>query len=187
MKIIRLILLILLLLVVVVVVGGFLVYNDTMRGPLPQTSGSLNVNGLDAQVEILRDDWGIPHIYASTSHDLFFAQGYVQAQDRWWQMEFFRHTGSGSIEELTGKTSKLIGTDIFIRTVGWRRTADQEAANMSDAERSIAASVRRWRQCLYPQPPCQRSGDAVSADRLLQASIFRSSPGQSRTRWSGQK
>ena len=136
MKLIRILLLILLLLIVVVAVGGFLVYNDTMRAPLPQTSGSLNVSGLNAQVEILRDDWGIPHIYASTTHDLLFAQGYVQAQDRWWQMEFFRHTGNGSIEELTGKTNKLIGTDIFIRTIGWQRTADQEAAHMSDSERT---------------------------------------------------
>ena len=94
------------------------------------------MNGLNAQVEILRDEWGVPHIYASSSHDLFFTQGYVQAQDRWWQMEFFRHTGSGSIEELTGKTSDLIGTDIFIRTVGWRRTAEQEATTISDAERT---------------------------------------------------
>jgi penicillin amidase len=136
MRIIRIVLLILLLLFVVAV-GGFLVYTDTMRAPLPQISGSLNISGLNAQVEILRDDWGIPHIYASTSHDLFFAQGYVQAQDRWWQMEFFRHTGSGSLEELTGKTSKLIGTDIFIRTVGWRRTAEQEAANINDSERKV--------------------------------------------------
>src|SRR5664279_5202332 len=136
MKILRIILLILLLVIVVVVVGGFVIYEDTMRGPLPQTSGSLNVKGLNAQVEILRDNLGIPHIYASTTHDIFFSQGYVQAQDRWWQMEFFRHTGDGSIEELTGKQDSLIGTDIFIRTVGWRRTAEQEVTQMTDAERA---------------------------------------------------
>ncbi|MEP7293100.1 MAG: penicillin acylase family protein, partial [Chloroflexota bacterium] len=137
MKILRIILMILLLVVVVVVVGGFLIYNDTMRGPLPQTSGSLSVVGLNAQVEVLRDEWGVPHIYASDQHDLFFAQGFVQAQDRWWQMEFFRHTGSGSIEELTGKTDSLIGTDVFIRTAGWRRTAETEVAQMGEAERAM--------------------------------------------------
>ncbi len=135
MRIIRILLLILLLVIVVVLVGGFVVYEDTMRGPLPQTSGDLSVSGLHAQVEVLRDDWGIPHIYASDLHDLFFAQGYVQAQDRWWQMEFFRHTGSGSIEELTGKTDSVFGTDVFIRTVGWRRTAEDEVRKMTDDER----------------------------------------------------
>lgn len=134
MKILRLILLILLLIVVVVVAGGFVVYNDTLRGPLPQTSGNLSVAGLEAQVEVLRDEWGIPHIYASSSHDLFFAQGFVQAQDRWWQMEFYRHTGSGAIQELTGKNDDLAGTDIFIRTAGWRRTAELEVSQMDAAE-----------------------------------------------------
>ena len=137
MKILRILLLILLLLVVVVVAGGFLVYTDTVRGPLPQTSGSLTAAGLEAQVEVLRDEWGIPHIYASSLHDLFFAQGFVQAQDRWWQMEFYRHTGSGSIEELTGKNDSLLGTDVFIRTAGWRRTAEAEVEAMGAAERAM--------------------------------------------------
>lgn len=140
MKILRLILLILLLVVIIVVVGGFLVYTDTTQGPLPQTSGSLTVAGLEAQVEILRDEWGIPHIYGSSLHDLFFAQGYTQAQDRWWQMEFYRHTGSGAIEELTGKTSRLIETDIFIRTAGWRRSAEAEAELLGEAERAMLQS-----------------------------------------------
>ena len=74
MKIIRLLLLILLLLVVVVAVGGFLVYSDTMRGPLPQTSGSLNVSGLDAQVEILRDELGRPtHLRQHQPRPVFHA------------------------------------------------------------------------------------------------------------------
>ncbi|HVU14718.1 MAG TPA: penicillin acylase family protein [Phototrophicaceae bacterium] len=137
MRILRIILLILLLLIVVIVVGGFLIYNDTLNGPLPQTSGSLNVNGLDAQVEVLRDNWGIPHIYGSNMHDVFFAQGYVQAQDRWWQMEFFRHTGDGSIEELTGKQASVLGTDVFIRTVGWERTAEKTAAQMAAPEKAV--------------------------------------------------
>ncbi len=137
MRILRIVLLIILLVIVVAVLGGFVIYRDTMNGPLPQTSGTLPVKGLDAQVEVLRDDWGIPHIYASDTHDLFFAQGYTQAQDRWWQMEFFRHTGNGTLEELTGKTSKLIGTDIFIRTVGWRHTADEEVQKMTDSERAV--------------------------------------------------
>ena len=56
------------------------------RRSLPQTRGKLRVPGLTAPIEILRDEWGVPHIYADNPHDLFFAEGYVHAQDRLWQM-----------------------------------------------------------------------------------------------------
>ncbi len=69
-------------------------------------------------MEIIRDANGIPHIYAKNMHDLFFAQGYAQAQDRWWQMEFFRKTCGGRIEELTGKKASLVNTDIYLRSLG---------------------------------------------------------------------
>lgn len=45
---------------------------------------------------------GVPHIYAATTHDLFMVQGYIQAQDRFWQMDFQRHTGMGRLSELMG-------------------------------------------------------------------------------------
>jgi len=94
--------------VVLVLIGGYAWFYNLTRAPLPQHDGKLRVAGLNNTVEILRDEWGIPHIYASNMHDLFFAQGYTQAQDRWWQMEFFRHLGSGRIEELVGKNSDLL-------------------------------------------------------------------------------
>jgi penicillin amidase len=136
-RILRIILLALLLLLVVIAVGGFFFFNDTTRGPLPQLSGNLTVPGLTAQVEVLRDEWGVPHVYASNLYDLFFAQGYTQAQDRWWQMEFWRHTAGGEIQELTGKTESLMGTDIFIRTVGWRRAAERDFAALDDETRAL--------------------------------------------------
>jgi penicillin amidase len=73
-------------------VGGAFVYS-TLRRPLPQLNGRITLKGLDGNVEIDRDAAGIPQIYAQTPHDLFLAQGYVAAQDRWWQMEFNRHIG----------------------------------------------------------------------------------------------
>lgn len=133
MKVLKIVLIVLLIVVVVVVLGGFLVYNDTTEGPLPQTSGSINVAGLDGQVEVIRDANGVPHIYASTPHDLFFAQGFTQAQDRWWQMEFNRHIGQGSIGELTGKNEQILGNDLFIRTAGWYHNAELDLAAL-DAE-----------------------------------------------------
>lgn len=113
------------LLILPLAIGYGLFYNMT-RAPLPQHSGEIKVAGLQDTVEVLRDKWGIPHIYAKNMYDLFFAQGYTQAQDRWWQMEFWRHIGNGKIGELVGRKNALLGTDIFIRTLGWRRVAEKE-------------------------------------------------------------
>jgi penicillin G amidase len=129
MRRLRMILLAILTLLILALLVGAAFAWDLTRGMLPQHSGELRLSGLDDRVEIIRDANGIPHIYASTPHDLFFAQGYTHAQDRWWQMEFFRHTGNGTLQELTGKTDSLMGTDVFIRTVGWRRAAERELAN----------------------------------------------------------
>ncbi len=124
--IIRIILVVLAVLIVAILLGGYLFYRDLTRGPLPQHKGELQVEGLKDSVEILRDEWGVPHIYASNLHDLFFAQGYTQAQDRWWQMEFWRHIGNGRVEELTGKNDDVIEADVLIRTLGWRQLAERE-------------------------------------------------------------
>ena len=75
MKIVRILLLTLLLVIVTVAAGGFLIYSDTVRGVLPVVNGSADVEGLQAQVEVLRDNWGIPRTSASIQSDLFFAQG----------------------------------------------------------------------------------------------------------------
>jgi len=69
-------------------------------------------------VEILRDAHGVPHIYAANMHGLLFAQGCFQAQDRWCQMEFWRHTASGTLGELVGMTIASLRVNIFIRTLG---------------------------------------------------------------------
>ncbi|UCH43097.1 MAG: penicillin acylase family protein [Dehalococcoidales bacterium] len=113
--------------VAVALIGGYIWFYNATRSPLPEHNGEISLAGLKDSVEILRDEWGIPHIYASNMHDLFFAQGYTQAQDRWWQMEFWRHQGSGRIEELVGKNSDILAADIFIRSFGWRRVAEEEA------------------------------------------------------------
>jgi penicillin amidase len=109
-----------LVLVIVLPAGG--VY--TARRSFPKTDGELSLSGLDAPVDVYRDKYGIPHIYASTTHDLFFAQGYVHAQDRFWQMDFWRHIGSGRLSEMFGDSQ--VDTDKFLRTLGWGRVAQQE-------------------------------------------------------------
>lgn len=95
-----------------------------IRRPFPKTNGTLKLTGLEQPVEVYRDPSGIPHIYASNTHDLFMAQGFVHAQDRFWQMEFSRRIGSGTLSEIMG--AGTLETDRFIRTVGWHRTAALE-------------------------------------------------------------
>src|SRR5690242_18738224 len=73
-----------------------------LRRPLARTSGKLTLPGLDASVQVIRDRWGVPHIYAQSAADLFAAQGYVHAQDRLWQMELQRRTGHGRLSEVFG-------------------------------------------------------------------------------------
>ncbi|MCB0118460.1 MAG: penicillin acylase family protein, partial [Anaerolineales bacterium] len=119
-----------LLIVVLIAASGGLFYfksylpNTVAPKSFPQTDGELQVGGLDGQVDVYRDGMGIPHIYASTTHDLFFAQGYVHAQERFWQMDFWRHTGSGRLSEMFG--AGQLDTDMFLRTLGWRQTAEAE-------------------------------------------------------------
>ncbi|MGD2157003.1 MAG: penicillin acylase family protein [Anaerolineales bacterium] len=104
----------------------------------PQTSGEIQLTGLDGPVEIYRDSFGIPHIYAASEHDLFFAQGYTHAQDRFWQMDFWRHQGAGRLSELLG--GNLLETDKFLRTLGWERVTQEELAQLDDESRQILNS-----------------------------------------------
>ena len=126
MKVLRRVLLVVgILLILLVVVGGVWI-TRLVQNPYPQTSGTLQLPALQAEVTIYRDDLGIPHIYAANEHDLFYAQGYVHAQDRFWQMEFWRHIGAGRISEITGEPG--VENDTFIRTLGWNRVAEFNAA-----------------------------------------------------------
>ena len=101
----------------------------------PQIDGSIHVTGLNGQVDVYRDQMGIPHIYAATAHDLFFAEGYVHAQDRFWQMDAWRHIGSGSLSEMFGKGQ--VPTDAFLRSLGWAETAQQEYGMLSPDSKAI--------------------------------------------------
>ncbi|MCQ6555684.1 penicillin acylase family protein [Streptomyces sp. C10-9-1] len=96
----------------------------TVRASFPQTTGSLEVEGLDGTVEVKRDAYGIPQIYADSDEDLFRAQGFVQAQDRFWEMDVRRHLTAGRLSEMFG--SAQIETDAFLRTLGWRNVAQEE-------------------------------------------------------------
>ena len=105
------------------------------RQSFPKTDGELHLANLDGAVDIYRDQMGIPHIYASSLHDLFFAQGYIHAQERFWQMDFWRHIGSGRLSEMFGESQ--VETDAFLRSLGWRQVAEQEFGGYTPESKAI--------------------------------------------------
>ncbi len=121
------------LMIVLVILAG--VGTWLVRRPWPQVRGTAHISGLSAPVEIIRDEWGVPHIYAQNEHDLFFAQGYVHAQDRLWQMEFNRRIGSGTLSAALGEAT--LDTDRFLRTIGLRRAAEKDWSLLDDDTRDI--------------------------------------------------
>lgn len=130
-----------------VVITAVLLFLFAFGASAQQETENISLAGLDAQIEILYDEWGIPHVYATTLHDLYFAQGYVQARDRWWQMEWWRHLGNGRLGKLAGQS--LLGNDIFIRTLGGHTWVQQELTDPANAEivshmQSFADGVNAW-------------------------------------------
>jgi penicillin G amidase len=120
--------------VVLVALGALTsVVVGTVRRPFPQLSGEVALPGLSAPVEVLRDEYGVPHIYADNAEDLFEAQGFVHAQDRFFEMDLRRHITAGRLSELFG--SSQVETDAYVRTLGWRRVAEQELGLLSATTR----------------------------------------------------
>jgi penicillin G amidase len=107
-----------------------------VRRPLPDRGGQLALPGLGAKVTVVRDDRGIPQIYASNPADLFRAQGYVHAQDRFFEMDLRRHITAGRLSELVGRNDDALLSDSVVRTLGWRRVAQQELATAQPATRN---------------------------------------------------
>ena len=97
-----------------------------VRRPLPTHSGRLSLPGLDGEVTVLRDARGVPTITAVSAHDLFLAQGYTDAQDRFFLMDYRRHAASGTLSALVGAQDAALAGDTMVRTLGWRQVAEQE-------------------------------------------------------------
>ncbi len=116
------------------------------RQRLAQTEGKITVPGVSAPVEVLRDRWGIPHIYAGATRDLFFAQGFVHAQDRLFQMDLNRRTAKGTLAELFGKLA--LDTDRASRTFGFARIGRADWQALSPDVREIISAytegVNAW-------------------------------------------
>ncbi len=109
--------------------------------PPPQTTGLIAVEGLTARVTVTRDAWGIPHITATNQDDLFFAQGFVQAQDRLFQMDLWRRSVQGRLSEVLG--SNFIERDAMTRRMQYRGAMEAEWASYGREARAIAVAFTR--------------------------------------------
>src|SRR5208282_2839739 len=119
--------------VLVVLIAGVGWLYWIARRPLPQLDGSVSVSGISSKVRVIRDEHGVPTIEAATLDDLFFAQGYVTAQDRLWQMEMMRRAAAGELSEVIGEST--VKMDREQRILGLRIAAEA-------AEKSISARDR---------------------------------------------
>lgn len=108
---------------------------DLARNRLSALEGEIVVDGLEEPVEVIRDPWGVAHIYAQTEHDLFLAQGFVAAQDRLWQMEWWRRFGEGSLAEVLGPAA--LAHDRFARLLRYRGDLEAEYGSYHARGREI--------------------------------------------------
>ena len=125
---------ILIVLLAVAACIGVLWLRSAEKSTLPVLDGDLHLPGLSAPVTVQRDAHGVPHIEAATQDDLFFAQGYVTAQDRLWQMDAFRRNADGDLAQILGPG--LVRHDKTQRTLQFRRTAQRMYANLDADNRA---------------------------------------------------
>jgi penicillin amidase len=122
---------------------------------MAQVSGTLAVPGLAAPVRVVRDTWGVPHIYAASRDDLFVAQGFVQAQDRLFQMDLWRRSAQGRLSEVLGPN--FIERDAMTRRMQYRGGLDEEWASYGPDARAIADAfvrgVNAWVALARERPP----------------------------------
>ena len=102
---------------------------------LAVVSGNLHVAGLHKPVRVLRDKWGVAHIYAANQHDLFFAQGVIASQDRLFQMELWKRAGQGRLSEILGPSA--LPRDISARALKYRGDMQQEYASYAPDTQAI--------------------------------------------------
>ena len=121
--------------------GGRQRLDELAHQSLSQIGGEISLPGLEQEVEVLRDPWGIAHIYAQTLEDLFFSQGFVAAQDRLWQIEMWRRVGEGRLAEIVGP--EAVERDRLARLLRYRGDMEAEWSSYHpDAKRIITAFVR---------------------------------------------
>jgi penicillin G amidase len=129
----RQIVLLIAVLLVMAVVGSGILAISVVRQSFAETSGQLEIEGLTSSVTVNRDSRGIPTISADNAKDLFRAQGFVSAQDRFFEMDLRRHVTAGRLSELVGSSG--LDSDKVVRAMGWRRVAEEELPKLAPETR----------------------------------------------------
>ena len=129
-------------LIILAIIGVYAFIQST----LPKTKGEIALKGLSAPVKVIRDKWGVPHVFAGDKKDLAYALGYVMAQDRLFQMDFIRRVGKGRLAEILGE--ELTETDHFLRvlSVMWpeQRIDKMLIGKYRDAMKAYADGVNEF-------------------------------------------
>ena len=145
---------------VLAVVAAGIAGTVVVRRSFPQTTGTITVPGLEGRVTVIRDAAGIPQIYGDTLDDIARAQGYVQAQERFYEMDVRRHATAGRLAEMFG--SQALESDEVVRTMGWRRVAEQELGLIKPRTRSfLEAYAEGVNAYLHTHSPSQISLEYV--------------------------
>jgi len=134
------------LVILLIILGFLLFFPSYFFFSKPKYKGNVSVQGLKEEVKILTDTWGVPHIYADTEKDLFFACGYIHANERMWQMDLTRRTGYGRLSELFGEA--LLERDIYVRVMGLKEAAlkdyEQLPPEVKDMLTAYSQGINAW-------------------------------------------
>ena len=114
---------------------------ELARRSLAEIDGTLKIAGLQQPVQVIRDEWGVPHIYAQNTDDLFLAQGYVMAQDRLWQMDLLRRVARGQLSEILG--SSTVSIDKHFRLLRFGPAAERDVALLDEESRGVMEAYSR--------------------------------------------
>ncbi|HNT92556.1 MAG TPA: penicillin acylase family protein [Bacteroidales bacterium] len=156
MKILKVILTVLAVIIAIALLAGVIAVPALRKSGLPDLNGEKDLAGLTAEVRVIRDERGVPHIYASNEHDLYFMTGYITAQERLWQMDMVRHATQGRLSELFKRD--MFETDIFLRALGMHEKSklvlEKEDPVILESLNAYASGVNAWiEQCGKKLPP----------------------------------
>lgn len=131
----------LLIFIVILLLGFFgLAFYWTFYKPLPDYEAKITLNGISENVDIHWDPYGVPHVYANNEQDLYYALGYIHAQDRLWQMTLSQISAEGRFAEFFGNDKELIQLDKYQRTLGFWKTANQLVETLGTKERMVLSA-----------------------------------------------